>query len=163
VPDCRLGDSLIEDGEYLLVEKRNGRPPSYTSVDRNALDVESLRIQEAHLGPESELPQLSANESYDDTKRTIDRYHGALKELKDALNLNPTWGGPVALAFENVDDNNPIGLREEINKLYRSQQITRENRSRWDKYKVLTERIYRAVSPFMKTIAQLGSDQVKYP
>lgn len=124
--------------------------------------METLRIQEAHLGPELGLPQSSADKSYDDTKRTIERYHGALQELKDALNLNPTWGGAEALTFESVDENNPAGLREEINKLYRSQQVTRENPSRWDKYKVLTERIYRAVSPFMKTIAQLGSDQVKY-
>ena len=142
-----------------LSETQGSPPPSYSSVQEETSVIE---LQVTRSRRESETLISGDETASGDTQRTIDRYHNSLQELKEALRYNPTFAQD-SQAFETVDTNDPLILQKQINKIFEARQVAAQTPSRWGKYKSIVESVYKAISPFMRTLADLGSNQVSFP
>jgi hypothetical protein len=104
--------------------------------------------------------QLSINDPYGDTTRTLNRYKDAVKRLREALKNVQGEGKLFQVPeFDTIpDDVGPIQLREAIDHIF-SQAATRiENPSRWTKCKRVIEIMYSAISPFIKNMLLIVRD-----
>jgi hypothetical protein len=99
-----------------------------------------------------ELVQM--NELDGDAKRTLDRYTGALRNLKDELNRAHGGGKLFQIPeLENIpNDLEPSQLREAINRVFESSAASARNPSKWAKCKRVVEAVYTALSPFLKNV-----------
>jgi hypothetical protein len=88
-----------------------------------------------------------------ETQRTEQRHKEATEQLKAALMIaQGTWKGFQSYNNGIPEDIDPSQIREAINEFFASQDRTVKSKTRWAKCKNVVERVYTAVSPFLKNL-----------
>ena len=121
---------------------------------KNSANVKEERSPSDNESSASPPPAYTeATKEYGETQRTEQRHMEASEQLKGALMMaQGKWKG-----FRGSSDGIPEGIdpsqiREAINEFFVSHARSVKSQSRWAKCKNVIERVYTAVSPFIKNI-----------
>lgn len=104
------------------------------------------------------MPSAFDNDPYGETRRTLERYENSLIQLRETLKqIRGSWEAFEFSELETIpNDVDPDKLRQAIYNTLEGFKAKSRNPSKWAKFKGVVESVYRAISPFMKTILVMG-------
>jgi hypothetical protein len=121
---------------------------------KNSAKVKDVRPRSSNGKPVSPPPAYAeVTKEHAETQRTEQRHQEASEQLKAALVMaQGTWKGFQGHSNGIREDIDPSQIREAINEFFASHDRTVTSKTRWAKCKNVIERMYTAVSPFIKNI-----------
>jgi hypothetical protein len=121
---------------------------------KNSAKIKDVHPQSSNGKPVSPPPAYTeVTKEHGETQRTEQRHQEALEQLKAALMMaQGTWNGFQGYNDGIPEDIDPSQIREAITEFFASHDRTVKSKTRWAKCKNVIERVYTAVSPFLKNI-----------
>jgi hypothetical protein len=145
------------DNDTTAIPSQSSEKSGKTPV---AVHVEVSTVDDPATPENPPQYQLSINDPYGDTARTLNRYKDAVERLREALKNVQGEGKLFQVPeFDTIpDDLGPIQLREAISHIFDQAATRVKNPSRWTKCKQVIEIMYLAISPFIKNILLIARD-----